>query len=276
MPEARHNAEEPGVVSRANRQSAQWRPGARSLEQHVNISFRVEGWRVLVVESVCPPKLALDFRGRPPDRRGFLAGVQVGRSTTAHEPDRATPRRAAGGSTGRAQSSSQRSRVFWAAATRDRSRSDLWFKGREQVRREQGTSRGPSEPPPGFGLRQPSGALGGRQRSKAVEGHRSPRRCRASARFWRFMVAIRGFEIVDTFRGPARGCPARFRHRAVKAATAFSSRHVSRRPKAARMAALQFIVRMRDFDAVEALQRVFAGSTLRFPSSAGCPRLRTL
>ena len=40
----------------------------------------------------------------------------------------------------------------------------------------------PQELPPGFGLRQSSGALSvAKRRPKAVEGHRSPRRCRDDA-----------------------------------------------------------------------------------------------
>jgi hypothetical protein len=55
----------------------------------------------------------------------------------------------------------------------------------------------PSELPLGFGLRQPSGALDRHSVTKAVEGHRSPRRCRARASSLQFMVPRHDPEIVE-------------------------------------------------------------------------------
>jgi hypothetical protein len=61
------------------------------------------------------------------------------------------------------------------------------------------------ELPPGFGLRQPSGALDGYAVTKAVEGHRSPRRYRANASFLRFMISVHDFTTEEAFREPGFG-----------------------------------------------------------------------
>ena len=49
------------------------------------------------------------------------------------------------------------------------------------------------EPPPGFGVLQPSGAFGAdASEAKAVEGHRSPRRYRARAHSFTFAARTEG------------------------------------------------------------------------------------
>ena len=60
------------------------------------------------------------------------------------------------------------------------------------------TTHEPCEPPSGFGLRQPSGALEECGRAKAVEGRRSPSRCRANAISLRFMALVRDWESGST------------------------------------------------------------------------------
>jgi hypothetical protein len=64
------------------------------------------------------------------------------------------------------------------------------------------------ELPPGFGLRQPSGAMGVVPIAiKAVEGHRSPRRCRVEASFLQFMALkapMNDFGIVEVCQTSTR------------------------------------------------------------------------